>query len=619
MGNYYSDDDSLQRSQGAIDGPAFQRPQASPYQRPWYAGTDSRDERTGVEMAQERQRQADQAGISPNDPLQRLIRFGVVGSSGAGPQGVPSPRDMPKALAAESQARVFGPTAYRSGDANPNSVYGQGSVRTPNGIGSFAENGQTYNVGATSQDNIRKVTGGKLNSPLFTNIDPSQAIAGLNDQRIGQPADEARLGLDRYQRANDIRGQMIANRDKDIPAGGYAPAILGDPNEALNAERTQRWRREELMQSAKNNPELRGIIQQLIQSDSARGINENNVAGRMNELGLQGRNQLAAEDMRQRGALGLEGLRRAGRKEELSQQGADQWALQEARLGAEAPYRDAQAGYYGAQTRKLDEDMEQGKTEFGMATKLAIDIMKTEGGDYPTAFSKALKTVLGAQRAAAQKQEGKAVGYGSGGEVLDDGAAMSAGLGVIDAGRQRQAAAQQNLTRKFAELGGYNNYADGGAVQPMSAAEKLLAEMDAKYGKTAGNAPAPAPQPAPAPAPQPVQQPQGMADKFRGYFGSSDARMKQNGLAFGGAVPAQDVPGGRAVAQAVAGRQVFGQSDGSGRDDALPAVIDGERPAALTSGEFVWPVNAVKYFGMAKLNKMLAEAERGMAPQDEPA
>lgn len=95
--------------------------------------------------------------------------------------------------------------------------------------------------------------------------------------------------------------------------------------------------------------------------------------------------------------------------------------------------------------------------------------------------------------------------------------------------------------------------------------------------------------------------------------------MKQNGLAFGGAVPAQDVPGGRAVAQAVAGRQVFGQSDGSGRDDALPAVIDGERPAALTSGEFVWPVNAVKYFGMAKLNKMLAEAERGMAPQDEPA
>lgn len=580
MGNYYSDDDSLQRSQGTIDGPAFQRPQEPQYQRPWYAGTDSRDERTGVEMAQARQRQADQAGVSPNDPVQRLFRFGAVGSSDAGPQGVPSPRDMPKALAAESQARVFGPTAYRSGDANPNSVYGQGSVRTPNGIGSFAENGQTYDVGTTSQDNIRRVTGGKLNSPLFTNIDPSQAIAGLNDQRIGQPADEARLGLDRYQRANDIRGQMIANRDKDIPAGGYAPVILEDPNEALNAERTQRWRQDELMQSTKNKPRLRGVLQELIKSDSARDINANNVAVRANELGLQGRNQLAVEEARQRGALGLEGLRRAGRKEELSQQGADQWALQEARLEAEAPHRSAQAGHYDAQTRKMEDDAALGKTEYGMATKLAIDIMKNEGVDYATAMGKALKTVLGAQRAAAQKQEGKAVGYGS---------------------------------------GGYIGYADGGAVQPMSAAEKLLAEMDAKYGKTAGSAPAPAPQPAPAPAPQPVQQPQGMADKFRGYFGSSDARMKQNGLAFGGAVPAQDVPGGRAVAQAVAGRQVFGQSDGSGRDDALPAVIDGERPAALTSGEFVWPVNAVKYFGMAKLNKMLAEAERGMAPQDEPA
>jgi len=425
-------------------------------------------------------------------------------------------------------------------------------------------------VNDTSQAGIQRVAA-RGTSPHYTDIKPEDAVAGLNDQRIGQPADEARLGLDRYQRANDIRGQMIANRDKDIPAGGYAPVILEDPNEALNAERTRRWRQEELMQSAKNNPELRGIIQQLIQSDNARDINANNVAARTNEIGLQGRNQLAAEEMRQRGALGLEGLRRAGRREELGQQGSDQWALQEARLEAEAPYRDAQAGYYGAQTRKMDEDSALGKTEYGMVTKLAADIMKNEGVDYDTAMAKAAKTVLGANRAAARQKEGKAT------------------------------------------------YADGGAVQPMSAAEKLLADMDAKYGKTAGSAPAPAPQPAPAPAPQSVQQPQGMADRVRGYFGSPDARMKQNGLAFGGAVPAQDVPGGRAVAQAVAGRQVFGQSDGSGRDDALPAVIDGERPAALTSGEFVWPVNAVKYFGMAKLNKMLAEAEKGMAPQDEPA
>ena len=579
MGNYYSDDDSLQRSQGTIDGPAFQRPQAPPYQRPWYAGTDSRDERTGVEMAQARQRQADQAGVSLNDPVQRLLRFGAVGSSGAGPQGVPSPRDMPKALAAESQARVFGPTAYRSGDASPNSVYGQGAVRAPNGIGSFAENGQTYNVGATSQDNIRRVTGGKLNSPLFTNIDPSQAIAGLNNQMIGQPADEARLGLDRYQRANDIRGQMIANRDKDIPAGGYGPGILDDPNEALNAERTQRWRQDELMQSAKNNPGLRGVIQQLIQSNSARDINANNVAGRANELGLQGRNQLAAYGLQGQNQLANtmlgESLRGRNQQDMEDRRFGRESALQDARLGAEAPYRNAQAGYFGAQTRKMDDDAAYGKSEAAMFQK-SVDMYMKGGASVQGARQAAAMDLAAAYKASKLKREGKATG-----------------------------------------LGGYNNYADGGAVKPMSAAEKLLADMDAKYGKTAGSAPPPAQQP--APAPQPVQQPQGMADRVRGYFGSPDARMKQNGLAFGGAVPAQDVPGGRAVAQAVAGRQVFGQSDGSGRDDALPAVIDGERPAALTSGEFVWPVNAVRYYGMAKLNKMLAEAEKGMAPQDEPA
>lgn len=112
------------------------------------------------------------------------------------------------------------------------------------------------------------------------------------------------------------------------------------------------------------------------------------------------------------------------------------------------------------------------------------------------------------------------------------------------------------------------------------------------------------------------------------YSGSGQARGVtpwdqtpggQNGFAFGGAVPPQDVPGGRAVAQAVAGRQVFGQSDGSGTDDALPAVIDGERPAALTSGEFVWPVKAVQFYGMDRLNKMLAAAEKGMAAQGDTA
>jgi len=498
----------------------------------------------------------------------------------------------------------------------------------------------------------------------------------------------------------------------------YGPGIIGNAQEANYAQPFL-----DAMRGVSGKGRIQDRQRQMY-ADLARSVMNNNSADRVASghdqaafglEGLRGQNQMRGYEMQGQTARDVAGIQGQNQMRGYEMQGQNQFALQEARLGAEAPYRNAQAGYFGAQTNKINDDMEQGKTEFGMITKLAIDIMKNEGVDYATAMGKASKTVLGAQRAAAQKQEGKAVGYAAGGAVdspytwgdaasgitrktingidhitdpnapgganYQSGSSTSGGLGraggygsfTNSAGkmfgdapkgetyggeisraygtnrdgdvtitpnqraqsmnafgaREYEAAAQQPGTDAYSAealkginyaLGRQQNeYADGGAVQPMSAAEKLLAEMDAKYGKTAGNAPAPAPQPAPQPVPQPAQQPQGIADRFRGYFGSPDTRMKQNGLAFGGAVPAQDVPGGRAVAQAVAGRQVFGQSDGSGRDDALPAVIDGERPAALTSGEFVWPVHAVKYFGMAKLNKMLAEAERGMAPQDEPA
>ncbi|MBK7424546.1 MAG: hypothetical protein IPJ48_16505 [Propionivibrio sp.] len=307
---------------------------------------------------------------------------------------------MPKALAAESQGRFGGQDMSRL--QNLDTGFGafmtgrEGAMPDSSG-GGFVRGNTAYNVNDTSQAGIQRITA-RGTSPLYTNIKPEDAVTGLNNQMIGQPADEARLGLDRILRANDIRGQMIANRDKDIPAGGYVPVILEDPNEALNAERTRRWRQEELMQSAKNNPELRGIIQQLIQSDNARDINANNVAGRRGEMALQGQSQLAAEEARQRGALGLEGLRRAGRREELSQQGSDQWALQEARLGREAPYRDAQAGLFSAQTRKLEEDSAYGKTDSRMVQKLAKTLVKNGArGDYGYSDGESVENMSGSE------------------------------------------------------------------------------------------------------------------------------------------------------------------------------------------------------------------------------
>jgi len=42
--------------------------------------------------------------------------------------------------------------------------------------------------------------------------------------------------------------------------------------------------------------------------------------------------------------------------------------------------------------------------------------------------------------------------------------------------------------------------------------------------------------------------------------------------------------------------------------DSIPAVIDGQKPAALDSGEFVIPRHAVMFHGIDKLNKLIAQA-----------
>lgn len=116
----------------------------------------------------------------------------------------------------------------------------------------FSKDGRTYNVNPTSQTGISRVTAPGT-SPLYTNINPEQAITGLKNQSIGQPADQEAQGLSRIANANKIRGEMIANRDKaeGVPAGGWAPSILGDGGiEADNAEKTARWRNDDILAHA---------------------------------------------------------------------------------------------------------------------------------------------------------------------------------------------------------------------------------------------------------------------------------------------------------------------------------------------------------------------------------
>jgi hypothetical protein len=84
-------------------------------------------------------------------------------------------------------------------------------------------------------------------------------------------------------------------------------------------------------------------------------------------------------------------------------------------------------------------------------------------------------------------------------------------------------------------------------------------------------------------------------EKFAGLQGSSGQTIEN--FEDGGAIPGQ--PSG--------GRMVI-DSDPNAPADSIPAEIDGARPAALDSGEFIFPTDVVLYFGTDKLNKMIEKA-----------
>lgn len=120
----------------------------------------------------------------------------------------------------------------------------QTGMSTPDSSGGgFVQKNVSYNVNPTSQEGITKITSSKTN-PLFTNIRPEDAVASLKNQAVG--AQDVQEGLNRHARANAITKSIIDAQ----PAGGVG--ILGDGGvEAANAEKTARWRQDDLLQQAK--------------------------------------------------------------------------------------------------------------------------------------------------------------------------------------------------------------------------------------------------------------------------------------------------------------------------------------------------------------------------------
>lgn len=240
--------------------PVAKQPAASPLVdgiRPWYAGTSTADSRTGLEMERDRRAAAASAGVLA-DPVKSALLFGFFGGDKA-------------ASATGSADSVSTQPAYSNeGRGVPSAVTKPGAGAVVDN--EFTQGGKSYTANPTGQQGILRVTAPGT-SPLYTNIDPAQGVAGLKNQSIGQPADQEAQGLARIANANKIRGEMIANRDKaeGIPAGGWAPGILGDGGiEAANAEKTQRWRNDELLAKATRGNQA--AIGAIVNSDSHRDV-----------------------------------------------------------------------------------------------------------------------------------------------------------------------------------------------------------------------------------------------------------------------------------------------------------------------------------------------------------
>lgn len=293
----------------------------------------------------------------------------------------------------------------------------------------------------------------------------------------------------------------------------------------------------------------------------------------LQNTGLQGQNQLQNTALQNMGAVGLESFK-AGTP--LAK--------------ANAAYSQAHAGYAGAQQRAIEVGLQNENIAQKQIRDIAEVIRQTPEGMN-------LSTEALWELARAQHEQNKPRGGHP-----DTAQAFDALKPTPEERQEFQRTGKLPARLAAAAAGQAQGYAEGGQVAPKETAEQVMARMAGKYGVAAPQQPAPQQPPAP-PRPQqpPPQQgvPVPMMDTIRNR--NEELRRITN-YATGGPV-------------GVGGRQVVdpsGRMDHTG-SDSLPAVIDGDpaHPAALTSGEFVFPVEAVQHYGTDRLRKMVAAARKG--------
>lgn len=197
--------------------------------------------------------------------------------------------------------------------------------------------------------------------------------------------------------------------------------------------------------------------------------------------------------------------------------------------------------------------------------------------------------------------EASAAGSFQPGSVAERRSLEAAWAGARNPG-ERAAIEQMIEDAGAASVGSDNGYAAGGIVEPVPG----------------GAQPALGPTSPRMPDPQLISRYQQYADGARAMglttVGFDEfASMSAGSTAISGAAGAPVAMAAGGTVPGNGGRMVI-DSDPNAPTDSIPAVIDGQTPAKLDSGELVFPRHAVLYYGTDKLNKMIAkslEAQQG--------
>lgn len=418
--------------------------------------------------------------------------------------------------------------------------------------------GPNFTVSDTSVAGVRRVDQ-RGQSPLFTNLDPQVALSQMQGGTVN--SFDMRAGNESLARANAIRASMMPDGPKFSSIGGGSGGggvRSADESNALG----QRWAMERSMADPTLTRAQRAQITDMYLKPQEYALQDR--LGQMKESGAMARTQLEADSR-----LANTGLEGQYRLQDADRRG--QWGLQERdRVGA---WSMAQQGLQNAgqyQTAQLGADQRTQASQ----DRLLATVFK----QYQTALTEAPDDAARVQ--VARQYE----------SLLDS----------FDPPQERDQTIPKHANGGLVEVPGY---AMGGPVQAPQAMPEVTEYRDYAMGARQLGLPA-----------IPFEQFLAMRSQAQ-----APAAPQQGvpGFANGGEVPMmsamQMMQGDDPHA---AGGKMVMDTDPNAETDSIPAVIDGQHPAKLDSGEFVIPEDVVKFFGTDKLNKMIAAARAGQQPQE---